>query len=134
MLLCKPLLCHSGFLAANRNNGNFWKQICLNSGPSNVPNDYQSLTMGLRLRDSKEPPGPQEQTYTPTTRPEDCFAVVDVYKHHQEENSKRCKHKIKALVYPVNDASFEKSHGDDMLEPILHGWSESIFGRHERLG
>jgi hypothetical protein len=70
----------------------------------------------------------------PTTRPEDCFAVVDVYKHHQEENSKRCKDKIKALVCPVNDASFEKSHGDDMLETILHGWSESIFGRHERLG
>ena len=63
------------FLSADRDNGDFWKQICLNSGLSGVPNldssaDYRRLAMGLRLRDSKEPPAPQERSYTPTTRPE----------------------------------------------------------------
>ena len=25
------------FLSADRDNGDFWKQICLNSGPSDIP-------------------------------------------------------------------------------------------------
>ena len=77
--------------------------------------------MGLRLRDSKEPPAPQEQSYTPTTRPEDYFAVVDVYKLHEEENGKRRKEMITSLVCPVNGVGFEKSYGDEVLEPILQG-------------
>jgi hypothetical protein len=46
-------------LSMEQDNGNFWKQICLNSGPSDIcnierSNDYQNLVMGLCFRDSKE--------------------------------------------------------------------------------
>ena len=111
------------FLTADRDNGDLWKQICLNSGPSDIPcltdsADYRRLAMGLRLRDSKEPPAPQEQSYAPTTRPENYFAVVDVYKRHEQDNGKRRKEIIASLVCPVSGAGFEKNRGDETLEPI----------------
>jgi hypothetical protein len=110
-------------LSANVDDGDFWKQICQNSGPSDIPNlessaDYRRLAMGLRLRENA-PPAPREQTYTPITRPENYFAVVDIFKRHDEENGKRRKEMITSLVCHVNDMEIEVTIAE--VEPALQG-------------
>ena len=101
------------FLSAEQDNGDFWKQVCHNSGPSEIPSlerssDYRRLAMGLRLRDSKKPPTPQKASFTPTMPPEDFFAVVDLYRRH-DENGKRRKELISSLVCPISDTEFGAS-------------------------
>jgi hypothetical protein len=110
-------------LSANVDDGDFWKQICQNSGPSDIPNlessaDYRRLAMGLRLRENA-PPAPREQTYTPITRPENYFAVVDFYKRHDEENGKRRKEMITSLVCHVNGMKIEVTIAE--VKPAFQG-------------
>ena len=57
------------FLSAEQENGDFWKQICLNSGRSGILGlensaDYCRLAMRLCLRDNKERrPAPQKNAF-----------------------------------------------------------------------
>lgn len=64
-----------------------------------------SKLLGLRLRENR-PVAPPEQTCTPTTRPENCFAVVDFYRRHYE-NGKRRKEMITYLICLINGTEIE---------------------------
>lgn len=120
-------------LSAERDGGDLWKQVCQNSGPSEIPSlesstDYRHLAFGLWQRE-KEPIAPPAQRYSPTTKPRDFYAVVDVYKRHESESGKRRKEVITSFVCPIEGTTFEKSN--DECDAILEGANPYSASRRE---
>lgn len=110
--------------AEERDNGDLWKQVCQNSGPPEIPSltnntDYRRLVLGLWLRDCKSTTTPAPRSYTPTLRPQDIFAVVDLYRRHQGENGKRRKEVITSLVCPIEGIRFTNNSNE--MEAIFQG-------------
>lgn len=96
-------------LAAERYNGDLWKQVCCNSYPCvavNVPNDssmdVRSLVLGLWRGEKTSTPIKRKTVYTPTLGLEDIFAVVELYKKTRVADGKKRKHSAYSWICPIS--------------------------------
>ena len=71
--------------------------------------DYRCLAMGLRMRDNK-PKTPPKPSYKPTMRPQDFFAVVDLYRRHEGENGKRRKEVLSSFTCSIDESGLQMEH------------------------
>lgn len=122
-------------LSAEQDNGNLWLQVCQNSVSSEIPSlesslDYRRLAMGLRMRDIKPITTPYTHTIAPTMRREDFFAVMDLYRRHQDENGKRRKEMFGSHICLINASGFGKIF--DSTEPIVKGPNPFAANMSER--
>ena len=72
-------------LSSGRDNGNLWNQVCGNTFPlvtGKVEQDIDFRRLALGLSRGKPPSRAAipRQTFTPTVRPQDFFAIVDLYR------------------------------------------------------
>ena len=91
-------------LSAEQDHVGMWKQVCRNSFPLATKKlehdqsmDFRRLAMGLRW--SEKPGAARAQPKAPATmRPNQVFAVVDIYRTHQDSNGKRRKEMVSSSI------------------------------------
>lgn len=105
-------------LASIRDNGDLWKQVCMNSYPPVTPKikeaiDFRCFALGL-LRE--KPQRRPRETFSPSMRAQDFFAVVDLYRKPGKEQRLIMASWICPVQYP-----FMKIDDTDNEEVVLKG-------------
>lgn len=120
-------------LASDRDNGELWKQVCKNSNPLVTAKvqqqgvDFCRLALGLMDPDARsiQPKSSIQSTLAQATlRPEDIFAVIDLYrKNRLGADRMRFQREIMASwVCPVsNDGTIEANNINEQDKVILKG-------------
>jgi hypothetical protein len=131
-------------LSSERDGGDLWKQISMNTNPASTRTleatkvqqdlDYRSFTLGL---DRAIQMSRTQLSFIPTLRPEDIFAVVELYRLSQV-NNKRRRVVDASWVCPVAYPMIEMDEYDvetevlQGLNPYSASMRDSIDARQHR--
>lgn len=76
----------SATLSSDRDGGNLWKQVCMNTHPvitlaaQKVQQNMDDRRLALGLGQNIAPPPPPTCYFTPTLRPENLFVTIELYR------------------------------------------------------
>jgi len=118
-------------LSADQDNGELWKQVCKNSYPlvtakiqQQHPVDFRSLALGLLdpdTRTTRPRMSAQSSRTVATLRPEDLFAVVDLYRIPLGTDGKRQRQIVGSWICSVSDDGTIDTRGSGQDEVVLKG-------------